>query len=422
MSFASEKLCDGYLRTNMSAIVSKVKVREIVVHLPCLTAHDRETIEAKREMCGNYDGMVLLLDCLKRRESWPEHFIRALEMCEHGAIAAEVRAEYDKLRGAGDSTRGSPPTAPPAPEGAASPPSPPRADPEPEVPTPAPAPPPVSPAPLATASPETTPPQEAERPDRDHPEPEESSESDIQHAEATPEEVSPGSVAPPQPAQAAEPCDVSESPPESPVDSDVTSAPPTPEKPPVQETAPPLEKVVPAAVIPPPDILEAPPTQNVVENCTATGSTLASPVPPATADAASACQSAPRTLTSVLPREDPNPAAARSGSPTVPYSGDSERLEISEEEEDEDEVEDEVQVNTVHVSQQPSVLNLDGQRLVNGDAAKEVASVQEPASTTLCPEPEKPAPRRALAANAKYMATAVGVGACALLLAWKLKH
>ncbi|XP_061741720.1 cell surface glycoprotein 1-like [Nerophis ophidion] len=108
MSFASEKLYNGYLRTNMPTIVSTVKVREMVVHLPCLTAHDRETIEARRAKCSNSDGMVLLLDCLKRRENWPEHFINALEMCEHTRIAAEVRAEYNALRGAHDSNPSSP--------------------------------------------------------------------------------------------------------------------------------------------------------------------------------------------------------------------------------------------------------------------------------------------------------------------------
>ncbi|XP_060938609.1 mitochondrial antiviral-signaling protein [Limanda limanda] len=99
MSFASDKLYNGYLRRRMPAIVSKVKVREVIVHLPCLTTHDRENIEAKRETNGNYDGMVLLLDCLKRRENWPEQFIEALEACEHTTIADEIRAEYDALRG-----------------------------------------------------------------------------------------------------------------------------------------------------------------------------------------------------------------------------------------------------------------------------------------------------------------------------------
>lgn len=43
--------------------------------------------------------MVLLLDCLKRRENWPQQFIDALEACEHTTLAADMRAEYDALRG-----------------------------------------------------------------------------------------------------------------------------------------------------------------------------------------------------------------------------------------------------------------------------------------------------------------------------------
>ncbi|KAF3845145.1 hypothetical protein F7725_008308 [Dissostichus mawsoni] len=83
MSFASDKLYNGYLRQNMRTIVRRVQ----------------ENIEAKREVCGNEDGMVLLLDCLKRRENWPEQFIEALEACEHPFLAAGMRTEYDTLRG-----------------------------------------------------------------------------------------------------------------------------------------------------------------------------------------------------------------------------------------------------------------------------------------------------------------------------------
>ncbi|XP_060918761.1 mitochondrial antiviral-signaling protein isoform X2 [Labrus mixtus] len=110
MSFARDKLYSGYLRRKMPIIVSTVKVREIIPHLPCLTDHDRENIEAKRETYGNHDGMVLLLDCLKRRENWPEEFIAAIEACQHTTIAAEIRAEYDSLRGASNSNPSSPPT------------------------------------------------------------------------------------------------------------------------------------------------------------------------------------------------------------------------------------------------------------------------------------------------------------------------
>ncbi|KAM4542726.1 mitochondrial antiviral-signaling protein [Odontesthes bonariensis] len=105
-----DELYNGYLRRNMPTIVSRVKVREIIFHLPCLTLHDRENIEAKRETCGNYDGMVLLLDCLKRRENWPEQFIEALEACEQRTLAAEIRAAYNALKGVNNSNPGSTPT------------------------------------------------------------------------------------------------------------------------------------------------------------------------------------------------------------------------------------------------------------------------------------------------------------------------
>ncbi|KAG7510547.1 hypothetical protein JOB18_024713 [Solea senegalensis] len=110
MALASDKLYNGYLRRKMPAIVSKVKVKEVMVYLPCLTAHDRENIEAKRETYGNFDAMVLLLDCLKRRENWPEQFIEALESCEHPTIAADIQAEYDTLRGVDNPSPSSPST------------------------------------------------------------------------------------------------------------------------------------------------------------------------------------------------------------------------------------------------------------------------------------------------------------------------
>lgn len=96
----------------MPTIVSKVKVREILPHLPCLTDHDRENIEAKRETYGNFDSMMLLLDCLKRRENWPEQFIAALEACEHPTIAAEIRAEYEALKGNSRESANSTPSSP----------------------------------------------------------------------------------------------------------------------------------------------------------------------------------------------------------------------------------------------------------------------------------------------------------------------
>lgn len=47
--------------------------------------------------------MQYLLECLRRRENWAEEFIRAMEACEHTTMAAEIRAEYNSLRGTADS-------------------------------------------------------------------------------------------------------------------------------------------------------------------------------------------------------------------------------------------------------------------------------------------------------------------------------
>uniref|UniRef100_H2MVF0 Mitochondrial antiviral-signaling protein n=1 Tax=Oryzias latipes TaxID=8090 RepID=H2MVF0_ORYLA len=110
MSFASDRLYNTYIRRNLPTIATTVKVREVIVHLPCLTSHDRENIEAKRDNNGNHDAMVLLMECLKRRENWPEQLIQALEACEHVSLAAEVRAAYGALTGVNYSSAVCPPT------------------------------------------------------------------------------------------------------------------------------------------------------------------------------------------------------------------------------------------------------------------------------------------------------------------------
>ncbi|XP_078031500.1 uncharacterized protein LOC117266733 [Epinephelus lanceolatus] len=276
MSLASDKLYNGYLRRNMPTIVSKVKVREILNHLPCLTSQDRETIEAKRETYGNYDSMVLLLDCLKRRENWPEQFIKALEACEQPTLAAEIRAEYEALKENNDSSNpSSPPTtvvrahvhpAPSAshlsgPEGSANsqaavaPPAEASAPPD---------------ADEASAPPDT---DEASAP----PEPAEASAPpDTDEASAPPEPAEASAPpdtdeasAPPEPAEASAPPDTDEAsvPPEpaeasAPPDTDEASAPPEPAahaSPPVQPQAPQSSAAqVPEAVSPPEPVPEPP--------------------------------------------------------------------------------------------------------------------------------------------------------------------
>ncbi|KAL2098769.1 hypothetical protein ACEWY4_005249 [Coilia grayii] len=98
MPYASDKLYKDYIRKNMARFATQVKVREILPHLSCLTQSDREEVEVKRETMGNYNAMQLLLDNLKRRENWPEEFVRALEECEHTTLAREMRDTYEALK------------------------------------------------------------------------------------------------------------------------------------------------------------------------------------------------------------------------------------------------------------------------------------------------------------------------------------
>ncbi|XP_035530403.1 mitochondrial antiviral-signaling protein isoform X2 [Morone saxatilis] len=584
MSYANDKLYKGYMRRNMPTIVSQVKVREIVTHLPCLTDHDRETIEAKRETCGNYDSMVLLLDCLKRRESWPEQFIRALEELEFTTLAAEIRAEYNALKGTNNSNPSSPPTtvirahvhpapsasqlsipesggnsqvdvAPPteasaSPEPAAQPSPPveipvqPQAPPAAQVPeavappelvaeppqsaqieaAPAPSTPPPSPEPPRTPPTATPPPQ---REIQSHQEPVENSELDIQdisgengvipdQVSAEDGEVSINSVDTPPPSHPVEECETDSlqttttteaGPPRSPsptqIDSDVTDgssfATLTPEKPPVQDTTPPVD-IKPAAAVLQPEETSEPPITQVLESSpqTETAATTSPILPAAEMDASllddsNVCMSKPGVLISIQPQNDSSSTIPAPDSPEAPYSGDSERLEMSEaavtsthvpacsavisdavdtdtglpcqengialnhNEPEENHYESpcpsldmqEVRVNVVQISEEPSILNLEGQnpgapaQSINGEAAKEitsapplstdgadaVSSVNTPSSETCHPSEPAPAditeektPSRALPANTKYILTAAGVGACALLMAWKFKN
>lgn len=577
----------------MSTIVTRVKVREIVTRLPCLSDHDRENIEAKRETCGNYDSMVLLLDCLKRRENWPEQFIAALEACDHPTLAAEIRAEYNALRGINNSNPSSPPTTvirahvhpapsashlsipesggnsqaavaqpteastPPKPATQPSPPleipvqpqapqssavqvaeavSPP--EPVAELPqstqievAPAPTTPPPSPETLHTQATITPPPR---RESNSHQEPVENSESDIQDISADngviPDQVSARNgevsiiaVATPQPSRPVDQCDSPpqpnllpatsttavlsppQSPPPSQINSDVSNGSSfpmmTPDKPPVQDTTPPV-------VQQPEETSEPPATQVVGGSPQAETPATTFPLPGAAgmdaslSDDNTMCLSKPGHLISIQPQNHGSPSDPAPSSPVGPYSGNSERLEISSaavtsthvpacsavssttvntvsalpcqengialnhNEPEENHYESpcqslemqEVRVNVVQVSEEMSILNLDGQssppqaQSINGEAAKEitsapppptiaadtVSSVNTPASENY--HPSEPAPADfspelktlqdseektsspTLSNNTKYILTAAGVGACALLMAWKFKN
>ncbi|XP_054469880.1 mitochondrial antiviral-signaling protein isoform X2 [Anoplopoma fimbria] len=576
MTFASEKLYNGYLRRSMPTIVTKVKVREIIIHLPCLTAHDRENIEAKRETNGNFDSMVLLLDCLKRRENWPEQFIEALEACEHTTLAAEIRAEYDTLKGTNNSNPNSPPTtvirahvhpapsasplsvpeshangpaaaaplaeasAPPDPAAQASPP--PETPVQPQAPEAVPPPEPVPEPPLSgqveveEARP-STPPKSPQREINIQQEPEENSESDIQvisgdngvipdQESVENSEVSIDHEDAPQPPRPVEQCETDTPTRPDPlqttttttttaeIDSDVTDGSSfpamTPEKPPVQDTTP-LVDLKPAAVLQPEETSE-PPATRVVESSPPTDSTATTyPLPAVAAidfslcDDSDVCLSKPGQLVSIYPQNNVSPNISEPIAPVQPFSGDSDRLEISDgapdtvtfaqppacsalssttvstasalpcqengvavnhNEPEENHYEspchgsemEEVMTHVVHVSEEPSILDLDGQSLtpqaqiVNGEAAKEITSApplstntvdtvlsvnttsredfhpSEPAPADSSPElktlqdSEKETASCIVPANAKYILTAAGVGACALLLAWRFRN
>ncbi|KAG9338152.1 hypothetical protein JZ751_027020 [Albula glossodonta] len=98
MEHAEDQLFNGYLRRNMARIVTKVKVREILPHLPCLTQSDREQIEVKRDHTGNYNAMELLLCYLRRKDNWLEEFLSGLRSCDHSALAVQIQEEYETLK------------------------------------------------------------------------------------------------------------------------------------------------------------------------------------------------------------------------------------------------------------------------------------------------------------------------------------
>uniref|UniRef100_W5KUI4 Mitochondrial antiviral-signaling protein n=1 Tax=Astyanax mexicanus TaxID=7994 RepID=W5KUI4_ASTMX len=115
MTFASDKLYKDIIQKMLSRLASTIKVREIIPHLHCLTLTDREEIEAKREVAGNYNAMQVLMDCLRRRENWPEQFIRALNEIDQQSLANEISDAYDKIRGIKSPTPAASVVSPPAP-------------------------------------------------------------------------------------------------------------------------------------------------------------------------------------------------------------------------------------------------------------------------------------------------------------------
>jgi len=202
-------------------------------------------------------------------------------------------------------------------------------------------------------------------------------------------------------------------------------------------------------------------------------------------DDSSVCLSKPGPLLSIHPQQDAIPAIPEQRKPVQPYSGSSERLEISnaaseavtssllpacsttvntalpcqengiapnhsEPEENHYEspcesLDMQVLENVVHISEEPSILDLDGQssipraQIMNGDAAKEITPAP-PVSTNTAdtvlsvnipsgencllsePTPADISPEQK-SNNTKYILMAAGVGVFALVMArWRFKN
>lgn len=462
--------------------------------------------------------MVHLLDCLKRRENWPEQFISALEACEHPTIAAEIQAEYNALRGINNPSAPATPVvrahvhpAPPSPGPVPNPGSaviPQAAPAPPVVVAPEPLPPSETPpqsttlAPVLEAStppeppqaqvevvvPPATPPPSPETPRgwasatplpqaeyNIHQEPEENSESELQVQDVPDETLNVDQVkvpAAPEPPEPGEPCETDAPSLTNPDAPELTL---TPEKPPVQDTTPPVDKV--PAVVLEPEETSIPSDAQVVKIVQQIEVASSPPVvfgnndsmynEDSIASEDDVCFSKPGQLVSVQPQNHECPTICPE---PEPYSGNSERLEMSEAERsaqtcqengidhrkpEENHYEspapslnmEDVRENVGRVAEEPSILNLGGQTMtpffqVSGEPAKEITPAPYAPATTLILSPssrknhhpnepltdpklpdsgEKAASCR-LTANTKYILTAVGVCACALLMAWKFKH
>lgn len=173
------------------------------------------------------------------------------------------------------------------------------------------------------------------------------------------------------------------------------------------------------------------------------------------------CLSKPGQLLSVAPNLD-SPTIPAPNSQQEPYSGNSDRLEISDpqppcqengvaaeplhhnepEENHYESVcqsslgEQEVLVNVVHVAEEPSIQNQDGQtfrpdaQILNGQATTKPGSAPPPSApsgdnchlpASALHDSQVMTSPTSMSDNTKYYLTAVGVGVCALMMAWKFK-
>uniref|UniRef100_A0A8C6T285 Caspase recruitment domain-containing protein n=1 Tax=Neogobius melanostomus TaxID=47308 RepID=A0A8C6T285_9GOBI len=474
MSYASDKLYNGYLRTNMAP--SSIIKSFCFIHLIILF---QEAIETKNDSSGKYEAMKLLLSLMKRRENWPEQFIAALEECEHRTMAHEIRGEYNKLKAINSKSLSPLTTTAPLQENTpkpgsinylfvllqvTTPPEPPQVQAEPQ--TQAVVVPPVTPPPSpesARGSTSPSPPPEQED-IISHQEPEENLEPAMQAQDVPnetiniPEEVDENTEAALAAEPQQEPCENDDS---------MESVTMVDQPAPVLATAvngnTPLIDVVhkPIIVEPEPVTIHL----SMIHMCfyfcfqvvEIVKETQATPSPPANAENDSVseediCFSKPGVLMSVQPPDQNNTTMRPCSLYDAPFSGDSGRLEMSEVEKSapscqENGLEEEdVQENVGYIAEEPSILNLEVQQIdrephdrnpnqevqtpiiqVNGEPAREINPVPpEPAPATndnhLLNDPladENPLTDRL---NTRYILTAAGVGACALLVAWKYNH
>lgn len=145
----------------------------------------------------------------------------------------------------------------------------------------------------------------------------------------------------------------------------------------------------------------------------------------------SAVTSAPLATSSVLPCQENGIVVMHNQPEENHYDSPSESLEMPE-----------IREDLLRIYEEPSVLNLDGHdsaargQLAHAGAAAE-ADPATPPPASESKQPPEPAPvessppalqdseeasSRLLTSHTKYFVTAAGVGACALLLAWKFKN
>uniref|UniRef100_A0A8C4T8N0 Mitochondrial antiviral-signaling protein-like n=1 Tax=Erpetoichthys calabaricus TaxID=27687 RepID=A0A8C4T8N0_ERPCA len=122
MSFANDKVYNEYMRPNLALYVRRVRPREILRHLPCLSDSEKGEITANYTQNGDESGMELLIALLKRKQNWAPNFITALRETEHTDLADEMQYHFDKYSKTSGQCRTAAPTHPSAASVVSSPP------------------------------------------------------------------------------------------------------------------------------------------------------------------------------------------------------------------------------------------------------------------------------------------------------------